>query len=260
MFKAIMNRIFKGEKGFTLVELLAVTGTIAILAGIVATSAAGTGDNAQEAVAQSDASTTNGALGTYFSDQDIEVLSQQTVTLTTDINGSDTHADRIQEISTQWPEDFITEEPSDAHAAAATGNTVTSAICSVSIYCLEFPTSKTITDDVVVNVIILDLNRDAIDEATLLTDYTALDFTKLFAGGYIQALPDSESATDTVTVDVDPGTVDNVKFEFHSFLWLLRKGDNSTSGDDTDRSPAVFSLESVVVVDDEVTLDYLQIS
>ena len=44
MFKAIVNRIFKGERGFTLIELLAVMSIVAVLAGVVSTSISGTGE------------------------------------------------------------------------------------------------------------------------------------------------------------------------------------------------------------------------
>jgi prepilin-type N-terminal cleavage/methylation domain-containing protein len=265
MLKSIIRLIRGSQRGFTLIELLAVMAVIGVLAGIVTTSVSGTGETSTVAQARSDASTVESSAGTYFTDQAAtEVLTPKTVDVTAEIATGhplidspvafDTGAEElfvIQQKSSRWPEVYITENlDSDATALA----------CVASAYCHEFPTTGLRTDAVVLSVIVADSDGAAITRATLLSGYTAVDFTTLTAAGYAASTPDTATQTADVNVNTDKDIT------VHNFLWLFKKSTSAGgSGEDDSRSVAVFKLanvqvtEGTLVADDTVTLFYAQI-
>lgn len=248
----------KREGGFTLIELLAVMAIVATLAAIVTTSVSGSGESSRDAAAKQDASSVHTSAGDYFSDQTgVQILTPFTVEVVAQINGQ-THLDFAetvtQEISTRWPENFITEEITEESALA--GDPLTTP------YAVEFPTSLISSSSVVRNVIITDLDGETISHLKLLTRYTAIDFVKLVGdendpvntpGGYTVKAPDSFGQTQTVLNET-----------FRNYLWLFKKSTSSGgAGEDDSRIVALFKMTSIQVVKDvggdKVDLIFVQI-
>ena len=276
MFKRQVKAILRSQKGFTLIELLAVMAIVAVLAGIVSTSVSGSGESATIATAQTDASTVNSAVGTFFADQEAtEVKTTKTVLVVADIasdididpdsdtigaidfdaaidlaatDPDDPSLERVQEKSSGWPELYLTENSDTADTSDA-----------VSIYENVFPTSVTTTDNIVIRVIVADSDGLAINRIELLEGYTSVDLDALRDGGYLAAVP--ASFDETIEVDVGQVTV-----EIPTFLWLFRKNTTAGGAEDNSRVVSVFILADVQVeevfsfdFDDDLQLTYAQI-
>ena len=179
------------QRGFTLVELLAVMAIVAVLAAIVVPAVSGTSETSRDAQTQQDATSAETASADFFNAQgNAEVLVSETVTLIGTVNGATPSTSTTQTKSSRWPEVFITAE--DA--------TTTSAI-----YRTEFPTAGTEISERNVNVIITNQDGFAIPAEILLSRFTAIDFEELRSGGFVQKIPNS---------------VDSLSRDFHNFLWL----------------------------------------
>ena len=167
-------------RGFTLVELLAVMAIIGVLAAIVIPTVSGTRDAGQDAQAKQDASTIENAANEKFSNgQNLaQVLSTETATTTAQINGV-TPTSTPQIISSRWAERFLTATTS-------------------ATYLNEFPSVGGLTDGTVINVIVTDLDGNAITGSGLMSGYTAIDVDLLEKEGYMTQVP--SSATKVVTV------------------------------------------------------------
>jgi len=210
------------QRGFTLVELLAVMAIVAVLAAIVVPAVSGTSETSRDAQTQQDATSADTASADFFNAQgSADVLISETVTVIGTINGVQANDTTTQTKSSRWPEVFITAE--DATATPA-------------IYRAEFPTAGTEFIGTDVNVIIIDQNGFAIPAETLLSRFTALDIEELLGGGFVQKIPDS---------------FDSQSRGFHNFLWLFRKQTSSGGSSEFDsRKIVVFKLVSVVEVED----------
>ena len=121
---------------------------------------------AKDARAQQSTSAVKGAVTEFVKEQTAaEILRSHTADVTAsfvdpDGNSLDASGPTRQLISSHWPEKLITAE-------VGIGGT---------IYLGEFPTVSSPTDGVVTFVTVLDSNRQAIGEETLLADFTAIDF------------------------------------------------------------------------------------
>ncbi|PKB66136.1 MAG: hypothetical protein BZY81_07820 [SAR202 cluster bacterium Io17-Chloro-G4] len=99
---AIIKIALKNQKGFTLIELQAVMAIVAVLAGIISVSVAGSGQTSRDTQTQLDATTVETAVANFFGNQEgtetrnplvVEVLGQRNIEQVT---------------SNKWPEKFIT--------------------------------------------------------------------------------------------------------------------------------------------------------
>ena len=231
MFKAIVNRILKGEKGFTLIELLAVMAIIAVLATIVSTSVIGTGDASRDATAAQDAGTTQTTAGTYFADQGAAVLTTTSDVLFTKIDGATPASTAVDQVtSSVWPEAALT-----------------------ATYATVFDTTS---GPGVSNVVLTLDDTTTLTEAVLLDDYTAISFSTMVAGGYSDQAPASDDLTLTVAMS------DGTSVTVDEYLWLFRKT-SSSAGTDDSRTVVVFKLtaaaEDETTTPDSLILIYEQI-
>ena len=179
MKKVMLSHLMKDSKGFTRIELLAVMAIIGVLAAILTPIASQSGEAARDAQIRQDAGTVEGAIGSFFADKQLEadILSPESVTVTTRINGS-TQLLVTQNVSSRYPEKFITHQ----------------VVSGSSVYTSEFPTGGTDTNGVVVDVFVTDLDGQAISGSNLLTQYTAIDFTGLLSDGFVTEKPSSVTA------------------------------------------------------------------
>ena len=218
------------QRGFTLVELLAVMAIIGVLAAIVIPTVSGTRDAGQDAQAKQDISTIENAANEKFSNgQNLaQILSTETATTTAQIN-SVSATSTPQVTSSRWAERFLT-------ATVATTS---------ATYLNEFPTAGGLTDGTVVDVIVTDLDGNVITGSGLLGGYTAIDFDLLEREGYMTQVP--SSATKVVTVD---------GFDYHTFLWLFRKETSAGGGSANDARKAVlFKLTNARIIEGTTTLE-----
>ena len=200
------NRELNGQRGFTLIELLAVMAIIGILAAVVLSTTSDTPDKGDVAANQQSASALDSAVVDFVSArEDAAIISASTVTVVTEINSDDDRsASNVQVISSRQPEKFITANPGAS---------------STAIYFNEFPTAGTATEDIVVNVVLVDSNGDPISRADFLEGHTAIDVALMEELAF---LSDTLESATSLTKDT-----------FHNFLWTFKKA-GSADGDDSD--------------------------
>lgn len=219
------------QKGFTLLELLAVMAIVAVLAGIVTTSVTGTSDSSRDAQAIQDTTTLGSAAADYFSDQggaETLIPSDPLVLAIT--------PNVVQMISSRWPEDFVT-----------------------SIYRNVFPpdAATTVTgitfldeDGTILSTIVVETG-EAIDFAVpnLLAGYTAVDFETLTSQNYMNS---------------EPNSVSRMSGPYSDYLWLFQKaGSAGAAGENSSRNVALFKLvvvEKISADSDHVSLVYQRIN
>ncbi len=161
MIKRIKKAVLNNQRGFTLLELLAVMAIVAVLAGIVTTSVSGTSEQSRDAQAIQDSTTVGSASADFFSDQEgAEIIIPQAVTVL------DIFPSPVQEISSRWPEDFVTSVYPDVFPPDS-ATTVT------EITFLD-------ADGAILTTVVEETNQ-AIDFAVedILTGFTAVDFAIL---------------------------------------------------------------------------------
>ena len=215
------------QKGFTLVELLAVMAIIGVLAAIVIPTVSGTRDAGQDAQAKQDISTIENAANEKFSNgQNLaQILSTETATTTAQIN-SVTATSTPQVISSRWAERFLTATTS-------------------ATYLNEFPPAGGLTDGTVINVIVTDVDGIAITGSGLMSGYTAIDVDLLEKGGYMTQVPSSVGKVVTVG-----------SFDYHIYLWLFRKETSAGGGSADDARKAVlFKLKNAQIIEGTSTIE-----
>ena len=208
MRNLIKRAVLNTQRGFTLLELLAVMAIVGVLAGVVYTSVSGTGDASRDAQAAQDSGTVTSAAADYFGSQGgVDVLTP----LLKNVLDSSELAE--MEISSQWPEDHSTD-----------------------IFPLVFPeTTAEVTAVSFLNaagaIITFDDDDDSgtaeitLTEVDLVERFNSIDFDKLVDGGFLADKPASSTKTTS---------------DFANYLWLFEK-----SGDN--RNVAVFKLTAVQV-------------
>jgi len=153
----------RGQKGFTLVELMVVMAIMAVLAGIVVPAVSGTSEVSSDAQVKSDAGIVSSAISGYYSDQSgAEVLTTDTSTIL------GTSAAQVK--SSRWPEEYLD---------------VT--------YAAELPNDAAALAGDVEAVAITDLSGTDITPTALAEGWNAINLAGLATGGYIPSVPKSSS-------------------------------------------------------------------
>ena len=226
MVQDLKNAALSSQKGFTLLELLAVMAVVAILAGIVTTSIGGASEDSKDAQAIQDSTTLMTAAATYFSDQ----IGAET-TFTEDLAVLNVFPNAIQKISSRWPEDFVTSIYRDVFPPD-------DATMVTEIIFLD-------KEGAVLTVVVKETN-EAVDFAVkdLLAGFTAVDFKILLDQNYMSSEPESARQKSGL---------------YANYLWLFEKAGSVGSGEEkTSRIVALFKLIVVQTVSagDEVYLVY----
>lgn len=213
----------RGEKGFTLVELMVVMAIMAVLATIVIPAVTGTKQVSSDTQVKQDATVVETAVGDYNADAN---AAEQLTTTTPAVVGESTTS---QITSNKWPEKTISV------AYAASFPTSTANVTSVTImdndgttlYATGGATGKKL--------------------ANFVLAYNAIDIDALVSGGYLQEEPNGVDLTFSSTK------------QYHNYLWLVKKvlvGDDADGG----RSVTVFSLTTVIASGSTDALIYQQIN
>ena len=211
----MLKRIVRGMNGFTLIELLAVMAIVAVLAGIIAVAVSGSGGTSRDTQTVQDGTTAESSVADFFSDQ---TGAEFLTTKGDDVLGvAITSAATGEEISDQWPEDFLTDT-----------------------YSVEFPVDTSNIKSVTL------LDKDGNQERDggvldLVHGFTAIDFSDLDTGGYTSDIPDRFTAVSTATT----GTTST---DFHDYLWLFEKDTAAAStGQVGARNVAIYRLLTVSI-------------
>ena len=217
-----MRRVLlSSERGFSLIELLAVMAIVGILAAVVVPAVSGTSEASRDAQTQQDATSLDTASAEFFNEQrDAEILKSHKVELISLVNGV-ANITSTQTISSRWPEKLITAED----------------LTKPANYLAEFPTvTDTTITETEIELNIADLDGNPISGADLLAKFTAVDFDKLVGGGFAQK---------------QPNTLDGVSRNIHNYLWLFKKQSSASgTGQDDSRKSTVFKL--VTLAESEV--------
>ena len=225
MGTVMLERVAKGQRGVTLVELLAVIAIIAVLIGVIAPATTSGKEGAVEAQVLQDATRVRDAVSEFFADKnEAETRSPHTVDMFTKLpaNTGDpessstatTFSNLTQEISDRWPEKFITQDDLGGLFDAQ--------------YDDVFQTVTTAGR--VVEVVVLDKSDKTIGGDDLLTGYTAVDIDTLVAGNLLLEAPSGTKLESDGTPH---------------FLWLFRKRSSTAGVVGDDRETAVFKLTKI---------------
>lgn len=154
----------RGQKGFTLVELMVVMAIMAVLAAIVFPAVSGTSEVSVDSQVKQDASTVNSAVSDYFADQTgAEIFTTNTTT----ILGTSV----AQVINSRWPEEYLTIG-----------------------YLAEFPVAAATSGQAVSgNLTIKNKSGTTITAKQLAEGWNAIDLDVLVSSSYIPALPKSST-------------------------------------------------------------------
>ncbi len=215
-----------GQRGFTLIELVAVMAILAILVAIVAPAAINSERASITAQAQADSPSVRNAATDFFTRQnESEVRVPHTVTLTTKVDGVSVPS-AAQVVSNRWPEMFIAQGTGVPTLFGRTGNSKYSAIF------------ETVSSPTVVDVKLLGKDgTTTISGSDFLTKFAAIDLAMLVTEGLLNKVPDGVDKTSSAGVGTPELKVPN-------FLWLFKKT-SSSLGTDDDRVVSVFTLVKV---------------
>ncbi|MBI2919148.1 MAG: type II secretion system protein [Chloroflexi bacterium] len=229
-------RVLKGQRGFTLIELVAVMAIMAVLVAVVAPSVTGTRNASIDAQTMQDATQVrSAAMDFYKSQTEAEVRTPHSVDLTTKVNSSDQGL-TAQEVSSRWPEMYVTQA-SSGNVPALTGRTTPSKYSSV----FETHTSPHVIDVTLTGKSANGVAGAAISAATLLGDYTAIDLADLLADKLVAKMPAGSTTTSTAAGNL----------AIPNFLWLFEKTDSATDSLNDSREVAVFKLVQVDEIEAE---------
>ena len=206
MFRKFEKSRFSNPKGFTILELVAVTAIVAVLAGIITTSVAGISEVSQDSQAMRDTTIVGEGATDYFFNRD-----GMATIIPLELPVSDISPDTVQEINSRWPEDFVT-----------------------GVYRSVFPADATTT---VTEITFVDGDGETLAAAVegidfgvndILAGFTAVDFGALAGQGYIR------SESDSASEQTGP---------FSSYLWLFEKATSPGSPvENASRNLALFKL------------------
>ncbi len=214
----------RGQKGFTLVELMVVMAIMAVLASIVVPAVTGTKQTSTDTQVKQDAGAVQTAVGSFNADSNLAE------NLATDagatVLGESLSGAKVEVTSSRWPEVSVTAK-----------------------YGTEFPATVGLAVNTVSAVTIKD--KDGIvlygtgqstgkGLADFVANYNVINIDTLVTMGYSQQEPNGCDVTFSTTK------------VYHNYLWLLKK---VAVGDDADggRVVEVFSLTIV----DTATADAL---
>ena len=162
--KAIPSVGFKGQGGYSLIEMLVVMSILVVLAGVISTQVTGSGETSRDVRTQQDANSVDAAVAHYFFDQEgAELLSEEMVTAV-DEGGI------IITTSSKWPETSITSAYQDVFQETGF------AVGPISFFNYDGTPA-------------------AISVRGLLENYTAINFLALKQGDYVQAAPQGVEQT-----------------------------------------------------------------
>ena len=232
----------RGQRAFTLIELLAVMAILAILAAMIAPAVTGVKEASIDAKSLANAVQVRTASADFFKDRaEAEVRLPHTVRTTAKMPIADgvrifiaspgADATGTQFVSSRWPELYTT---------IALGSTDASVLAVGAKYSDVFPAvleASTTIDEInrVREIILIDTDGKTISGKTLLERFTAIDLDELVRLGFLSELP----------TDVEADSEGNF-----NFLWMFEKK-SSTGGIDDDRSVVVFKLTQVNKIEDE---------
>ena len=221
------------QKRLTLTRHLAVLALVAVIAGILS---ACVGEQGVKISAQEDARNIGTSLKKFSADRSVRSISKKIVTLSATVNGLGV-IHQVQEISSNWPETFVTE-------------IVIPGVAPTTPYTSEFPSEFGDSARVLIDTVLLDPIGNPINGTPLLEKYTAVDFAQLIDGGYTDKVPASVDSTTSIEGE-----------KLHKYLWLLRKVPVPGESGVTGRCVALFQLDSFAKADVDgqatgVTLTY----
>lgn len=205
----------RGQKGFTLVELMVVMAILAVLASIVFPAVSGTSGVAGDSQVKQDASTVNTAVSDYFGDKTGAIVYENDTTTVVPSGNATAHAGHNvssnQTINSRFPEVHMT----DQYPNVFTSTNVT--LITISATNKSTGVVSPVTPKAFVDA------RNAINLATLAS------------GSYIPAIPKSYREVS------DPGG-------FSNYLWVVKRTATVSDGGDTvdSRDVEIFKLSGVV--------------
>ncbi len=218
----------RGQKGFTLVELMVVMAIMAVLASIVLPAITGTKQTSTDTQVKQDAGAVQTAVGSFNADANLAenlVIDARAAVLGETLSGT-----KVEVTSNKWPEVSVTAK-----------------------YSTEFPATIGLAANTVRSVIIKDKDgtvlygtgrpngySTGIGLAYFVANYNVANIDTLVSNGYLQQKPNGCDVTFSANK------------AYHNYLWLLKK---VAVGDDADggRVVEVFSLTIV----DTATADAL---
>lgn len=197
----------KGNKGFTLVELMVVMAILGVLAAIVTPAVSGTKQVGKDAQVKTDGTNIQTAAGKFNTDAN-------TAELVTSATRNILGVSATYSTSNRWSEQHV-----------------------ITAYSVEFPQTAANTADTVAELVIdtaLGSATNVVTGAAFAADYTAVLFSGLSAAGYITEAP--AGAEGTFSTDK----------AYHNYLWVMKKiAANQDATDLSGRTVEVYKLTKI---------------